>query len=141
MWQSTEGGSMAGAQRRPIRCEPGRGGLARRWLVLTLGLVALATVVVATAGGGMAHAGDRGGTWIPPADTAVRVHGTAPRGFTVHFYDGAVWHLPTRSEARTECEEYHRLRRRVRCRTEVRIWYRDLGDLKRSLRYVRQQLR
>jgi hypothetical protein len=125
---------MAGAQRWPAQRWP-----VQRWLVLTLGLLGLAVGVVVAAGGGAAHAGDRGGTWIPPADTAVRVHGTAPRGFTVHFYDGAVWHLPTRSEARTECEEYHRLRRRVRCLTEVRIWYRDLGDLKRSLRYVRQQ--
>lgn len=92
--------------------------------------------------GGSAAAGPQEatarGTWIPPDDTIVSVRGSGRSGFSVTHADGSTWHLPTRSEAWAECSGYHRRVRQVRCATEVRIWYRDLGELRRSLRYARQ---
>lgn len=99
--------------------------------------VAVAGVLVGPA---PSWAGD-GKAWVPPDDTVVLVRGTARGGFTVAHVDRTVMHLPTLSEARSECAAYDRRVRRVRCWTEVKTWYRDLGDLKRSLRYVRQQAR
>lgn len=74
--------------------------------------------------------------WVPPAKTVVAVEGNKADGFSIHHYDGTVLFPPTDSEARAECGEYHRRVKRVRCRTEVRIWYRDLGRLKRALRWA-----
>jgi len=64
--------------------------------------------------------------------------GTAEEGFGIHFYDGSALFPPTDSEARAECEEYDRRVAVVRCRTQVRVWYRDLADLKQALRYARR---
>ncbi|VXC08193.1 hypothetical protein [Nocardioides sp. AX2bis] len=77
--------------------------------------------------------------WTPPADTVVGVSGSALDGFTISRYDGSTLSPPTDSEARAECGEYDRRVARVRCRVEVATWYRDLGDLKLSLRWARQQ--
>jgi hypothetical protein len=106
---------------------------------------ALAAVpLLGSVGSGSAAAGPRQaaarGTWTPPDDTIVSVRGSGRSGFSVTHADGSTWHLPTRSEAWAECSGYHRRVRQVRCATEVRIWYRDLGELRRSLRYARQPL-
>ncbi len=74
-----------------------------------------------------------------PADTIVRVTGSAADGFTLTHRDGTHRYPPTGSEARAECGEHDRRIVRVRCRVEVRTWYRDLGDLKRSLRWARSR--
>lgn len=67
----------------------------------------------------------------------VEVRGDAANGFDIVHADGTTLHPPTDSEAAAECGEYDTLRARVACRVEVRTWYRDLGDLKRSLAWVR----
>jgi hypothetical protein len=52
-------------------------------------------------------------------------------------YDGRTVSPPTDSEARAECNEYDEPLDRVRCRTEVRVWYRDLAATKRAIRFAR----
>ena len=69
----------------------------------------------------------------PPGDTIVEVEGDAANGFGIHFYDGSSLYPPTDSEALAECGEYDRRGARIRCRTEVRTWYRDLADLRQAL--------
>jgi len=71
--------------------------------------------------------------------TIVKVEGDAANGFGIHYYDGSSIYPPTDSEARAECGEYDTFRARVRCRTEVRTWYRDLADLQRSLEWAQSQ--
>lgn len=71
--------------------------------------------------------------------TIVEVEGDAGNGFGIHYEDGSAIYPPTDSEAKAECGEYDRLRARVRCRTEVRTWYRDLADLQRSLEWAQSQ--
>jgi hypothetical protein len=102
-----------------------RGGTAVLLLVLTAGLL------VAALG---SPAGAAPSFWTPPPDTITRVEGNKRDGFTVHFFDGSSIAPPTDSEARAECDEYDRRLQRVRCRTEVRVWYDGLGDTKRALR-------
>ncbi len=75
----------------------------------------------------------------PPPKTIVKVEGDKANGFGIYYYDGTSIYPPTDSEAYAECGEYDRYADRVRCRTEVRVWYRDLGDLKRSINYARSQ--
>lgn len=72
----------------------------------------------------------------PAPDTIVAVDGDKAHGFTIHFYDGSALFPPTASEARAECREPVTRVARVRCRTEVRVWYRDLGDLKQALAHA-----
>jgi hypothetical protein len=69
----------------------------------------------------------------PAPDTIVEVTGDAANGFEIHRFDGSALFPPTDSEARAECAEYDTQVARVRCRTEVRTWYRDLADLKQAL--------
>ncbi len=69
----------------------------------------------------------------PPGDTIVEITGDATNGFAIHHYDGSVDFPPTDSEARAECAEYATRVARVRCRTEVRVWYRDLADTQQAL--------
>lgn len=85
-----------------------------------------------TAAGAVETAG-----WEPPARTVVGVSGSAADGFTITRYDGSRLFPPTDSEARAECREYDRRIARVRCLVEVATWYRDLGDLRLSLRWAR----
>lgn len=93
----------------------------------------MVALLVATAGAAYAGAG-----WTPPDDTITRVTGNRDDGFTVERYDGSVLHPPTLSEALAECAEYDTRVGRVRCRVEVRTWYRDLGDIKRAIRLARR---
>lgn len=102
--------------------------------------VALAVValVVGSVGTALAQGGGQRGSWVPPDDTIVRITGNAADGFGIHHYDGTELFPPTDSEARAECMEYDTRVQRVRCRTEVRTWYRDLADTKTALRWARQ---
>jgi len=75
----------------------------------------------------------------PPDDTIVEVTGDAANGFEIRHYDGTELYPPTDSEARAECGEYDTRVDRVRCRTEVRTWYRDLGDLQQALDWAHAQ--
>lgn len=73
----------------------------------------------------------------PPApDTVVQVTGDAENGFEITYYDGSGLYPPTDSEALAECGEYDRRIDRVRCRTEVRTWYRDLAVLQQALEWA-----
>jgi hypothetical protein len=76
--------------------------------------------------------------WVPPGDTIVRITGNAEEGFGIEHYDGTSTFPPTRSEARAECGEYDTRPARVRCRTEMRTWYRDLDETKDALRLAHQ---
>ena len=75
----------------------------------------------------------------PPGDTIVEVTGDKANGFEIQYYDGSAVYPPTDSEARAECSEYDTRLARVRCRVEVRTWYRDLGDLKQALDWAHAQ--
>ena len=99
---------------------------------------ALAVLLTIGIGTAVARPGQERQRWIPPDDTIVRVTGTAADGFGIHHYDGSAIYPPTRSEARAECLEHDTRVARVRCRTEVRTWYRDLADIKDALRLARQ---
>ena len=92
-------------------------------------------LVVGSVGTALALPGE---TWVPPDDTIVRVTGNEEEGFGIKHYDGSSLVPPTRSEARAECGEYDTDVARVRCRTHVRTWYRDLADIKDALRLARQ---
>jgi hypothetical protein len=85
---------------------------------------------------GLALAGPDDGSYIPPDDTIVEITGDKQDGFTITHYDGSSISPPTDSEARAECSEYDTEVGRVRCRTEVRVWYRDLAQTKRALNYA-----
>jgi hypothetical protein len=105
----------------------------KRYLVgVAVGAVAL---VVGSVGTALALPGE---TWVPPGDTIVRVTGNSEEGFGIKHYDGSALFPPTISEARAECGEYDTESARVRCRAEVRTWYRDLADIKDALRLARQ---
>ena len=75
----------------------------------------------------------------PADDTIVSVEGDKAHGFTIRYLDGSALFPPTASESRAECREYDTRVARVRCRTEVRVWFRDLGDLKRALAHAHRQ--
>ncbi|MDP2774419.1 MAG: hypothetical protein Q8O61_12775 [Nocardioides sp.] len=76
----------------------------------------------------------------PPPKTIIKVEGDKANGFGIYYYDGTSIFPPTDSESYAECGEYDRYVDRVRCRTEVRVWYRELGNLKRSIKYARKHL-
>lgn len=97
--------------------------------LLTLLLTALLIPDPATARGG----------WSPPPDTVVSVQGTAAEGFAIRHYDGSMLYPPTTSEAIAECGELAGQRDRIRCRTRVRVWHRDLGGLRDTLRWASQR--
>ncbi len=95
-------------------------------------LVLAATVgVLSTGGAAWASAGDP-----PPDGTIIDVSGDKYHGFTIEHYDGSVRYPPTISEAKAECDEYGNRVNRVRCRTEVIVWYRDLKRMKTALNYA-----
>ncbi|WP_121255962.1 hypothetical protein [Nocardioides ferulae] len=75
--------------------------------------------------------------WVPPDRTIVEIEGDKANGFGIYYYDGTEEFPPTDSEARAECGEYASKVARVRCRTEVRTWYRDLAATQNAIRYAR----
>jgi hypothetical protein len=93
-------------------------------------------VLVATLAGLLLGVAGAVGASLTDPDTIVRVEGDAANGFGIHRHDGSALFPPTDSEARAECGEYDRLRQRVRCRTAVRVWYRDLAEIQRSLEWA-----
>jgi hypothetical protein len=101
--------------------------------LITAGLVALGMLT----GAGAAVAVERGTSTAD--DVIVAVEGSAADGFGIHYHDGSAIYPPTDSEARAECNEYDTRRERVRCRTQVRTWYADLREMKRSLRWALAQ--
>ena len=107
-------------------------------------LIASVLVAIAIAAGvvGLAGAGATGMVQAPPGfpgDTIVAVTGDRANGFAIHHLDGTGLFPPTDSEARAECSAYDTRVARVRCRSEVRTWYRDLGDLQQALAYAHAQ--
>jgi hypothetical protein len=97
--------------------------------------VGVAVLVIGGVGTALALPGE---TWVPPGDTITRVTGNAEEGFGIRHHDGSSLFPPTISEARAECGEYDTETARVRCRAQVRTWYRDLADMKDALRLARQ---
>ena len=100
--------------------------------------VLIATGLVAATGCGLGAAA-LAAPGPPPPDTIVAVTGDAANGFEIQRYDGSGEFPPTRSEAFAECAEYDLRVDRVRCRTEVRTWYRDLADLRQALDWAHAQ--
>jgi hypothetical protein len=72
----------------------------------------------------------------PAPETIVKVTGNASEGFGIEHYDGSSTFPPTHSEAMAECQEYSAKVGRIRCRVEVKTWYRDLVATKRALKYA-----
>jgi hypothetical protein len=102
----------------------------------------VAGLVVGGLAGGAATAADGPelvgtGKYKPLPSTIVSVTGDKKHGFEIRRYDGSEQFPPTDSEARAECGEYDTEVARVRCRSEVRTWYRDLADMKRAINYAR----
>ncbi|MEV7428004.1 hypothetical protein AB0N29_00175 [Nocardioides sp. NPDC092400] len=77
-----------------------------------------------------------GKPYKPVPHTIVEVTGDKVNGFEILRYDGSEQFPPTDSEAHAECREYDTEVARVRCRSEVRTWYRDLADMKRAINYA-----
>ena len=96
---------------------------------------AVVALVVGSVGTALAFPGE---SWVPPDDTIVQVTGNAEEGFGIRHHDGTSVFPPTLSEALAECGEYDTKWARVRCRTQVRTWYRDLADIKDALRLAHQ---
>jgi hypothetical protein len=86
----------------------------------------------------IASTGTASSVVAPPGDTIVDITGDAANGFEIHYYDGTSLFPPTDSEARAECGEYDTRVARVRCRTKVRVWYRDLAATKQALDWAHQ---
>ncbi|MDN5895448.1 MAG: hypothetical protein L0H93_15665 [Nocardioides sp.] len=104
-----------------------------------LGTISLMIALVAALVAGLSVTSSQADThqrWTPPPKTIVAVEGNKANGFTIHHYDGSTLFPPTGSEAFAECGAYDDRIKVVRCRTEARVWYRELGKLKRSLRYA-----
>lgn len=94
---------------------------------------AVAGLLAALVVGSAAHAlgGDGAG-----GNPVVLVEGDAANGFGIHYRDGTAIYPPTDSEAAAECSEYDTRRQRIRCRVEVRTWYRDLAVLRDALEHA-----
>ncbi len=103
-------------------------------------LITVAALLLAVAGLGVGTAGlataDPQPRYVPHAKTIVEVTGDKYNGFGIYRYDGSADFPPTSSEAKAECSEYDTRVDRVRCRTETRVWYAALGELKRSIDYT-----
>jgi hypothetical protein len=102
-------------------------------------IAAVVALLAGCVGTALAASGSGPRNWVPPDDTIVDIRGDAANGFEIHHYDGSSLFPPTDSEARAECNEYATRLARVRCRVEVRTWYRDLGDLQQALDWAHAQ--
>ena len=91
-------------------------------------IAAVVAQLVGCVGTALAASGGEGASWVPPDDAA--------NGFGIHHYDGSSMFPPTDSEALAECSEYATRLKRVRCRVEVRTWYRDLAATQMALRWA-----
>ena len=100
------------------------------------GLVGIVMLVLGGAGTAVAMGATSERIWVPPDDTVVKVTGDAANGFGIYYYDGSAIFPPTDSESMAECSEYDAYGERVRCRTEVRTWYRDLSTMKRAIHWA-----
>ena len=98
-------------------------------------LAVLAALAVLLAGGGLAWSADAADD-PPGGATIVDVRGDRETGFVIEHYDGTRAYPPTLSEGLAECAEYARRIEHVRCRVALRVWYRELGRLKRALDYA-----
>ncbi len=105
-------------------------------LLRALLIAALASTIPAVAL--VSAAGSATRVVAPPGDTIVEITGDAGNGFEIRHYDGTSLFPPTDSEALAECGEYDRRVARVRCRTEVRTWYRDLAATQQALDWAHQ---
>lgn len=99
-------------------------------------LVAVIGFVFGLGAVGTALAAPQDAAFAPRGDTIVEITGNKLDGFSIYRYDGSAQFPPTDSEARAECGEYDTQVARVRCRTAIRVWYRDLGETKRALKFA-----
>ena len=99
-------------------------------------IAAVVALLAGCVGTALAASGSGQGSWVPPDDTIVDIRGDAANGFEIHHYDGSSLFPPTDSEALAECNEYATRLARVRCRVEVRTWYRDLAATQQALRWA-----
>ena len=107
---------------------------------LITGLLTALALLLGVGAAGSATAAQQPSTGQATGDSViVEVEGNAADGFGIHYYDGSATYVSTDSEARAECSEYDTVRQRVRCRTEIRQWYADLKEMKRSLRWALAQ--
>lgn len=114
------------------------GAMMKRRIVATCACGAIAL----TAGGAWsASALASEGPTEPPPDTIVKIEGDAENGFTIHHYDGSTLSPPTDSEALAECAEYDTAAQRIKCKTEVLTWYRDLADTKQAIDWAKRSTR
>lgn len=74
-----------------------------------------------------------------PPDTIVHIEGDAANGFGIKMLDGSWLFPPTDSEAIAECNEYDRRVQRIRCRVNIRTWYRDLAATKQTIEFYRSK--
>lgn len=95
--------------------------------------VILGAIGVGFGAAGLAQASPAARSNVPSDNTIVEVTGDKEHGFGIFYYDGSSIFPPTDSEASAECSEYDTRVARVRCRSEVRTWYRDLAALKNAL--------
>lgn len=100
-------------------------------------LTITAAAAILTAGGGAA-------AWAtvddpPAASTIVDVSGDRDHGWTIEHYDGTVSYPPTFSEAKAECNEYHREANRKRCAGQLHTRNHFLWEMKRSLNWARSR--
>lgn len=108
----------------------------KKIVLLVGGLTTLAATALGAAD--LAAADARSSAARAPRPIVVEVTGDAANGFEITYADGTGRYPSTDSEALAECSEYDTRVSRVRCRAQVRTWYRDLGDLQASLAYVRE---
>jgi hypothetical protein len=99
-----------------------------------IGLMAALAVLIT--GGSLVWSADAAVSDPPPGSTIIDVSGDRDHGFVIEHYDGTVDYPPTLSEGVAECGEYDARVERVRCRTEVRIWLRELGHMEGALDYA-----
>lgn len=107
----------------------------RRTVLPALGGLTALVLLVPTAG---VAGADAPGAVVRDRPVIVEVTGDAENGFGITYDDGSSLFPPTDSEARTECSEHDTRIARVRCRVGVRTWYRDLGDLRRSIMFTQE---